>query len=158
MSAKKQTTKKPAKYPVPEWMDEELKLTAEKLNVLERHALADRLERKASQLREMNQPKIDFIQTVSAQLRPKAKEAIILFAEQHGAAKYSEADKLACGTRWFLEIGLSQIKKISETAANFSHYRDAEGIENSVYSEKLIGAALEKWKAEIAEDDEEDCE
>jgi hypothetical protein len=57
-SRKTKQRSEPIKYPVPVWMDSDLKSTAERLDVLQRHALADKFERQALQLREMKPPEI----------------------------------------------------------------------------------------------------
>jgi hypothetical protein len=140
--------KKPVSYPVPAWMDDDLKPLAEQLHPLERHAAAERLEKRAAQLRGLCQPEIEPVGTIRVRLRPAAKNAVIAFAEHHGCELgESEAHKIATGAQWILETALTQIGYMSETARNIAHYRDAEGFEDSVLYEQLTTNALSKWKA-----------
>jgi hypothetical protein len=139
-----------AKYRTPEWMDDELKPTASKLDISQRHALAAKLERQAGQLRGLSEPSIDFVAKTEIELRPNVKKALLLFCERHGSTERGdEKQKLSDGARWFLETALPMIERVSEMAQSFTHYRDTEGLEDSVYSERLIGDALTKWEAAL---------
>jgi len=132
-------------------MDDDLKPLIKDLDPLERHAAAERLEKKAAQLRGLCQPEIVAVVTTKVHLRPAAKDALIAFAEHHGCELgESEAHKLATGAQWILETALTQIGHMAETARNFAHYRDAEGFEDSVLCEQLTTDALSKWKASLA--------
>jgi hypothetical protein len=151
-SQKKGLKAKPKKHITPEWMDAELKPTASKLDTVQRHALADKLERQASQLRGLAEPSIDFVSKTEVELRPNVQRALLLFSECYGSTERSdEKQKLSDGARWFLETALPMIERISELAQAFAHYRDAEGLEGSVYSERLIGDALERWESKLGQ-------
>jgi len=162
--AKNKTTlkRKPQKYPVPEWMDADVMEKAKILDVLNRHELAASLEAKAAQLRGFNQPPVCPACTVSIAVRPKMKEALLMFFDAHGAnvKNACEGEKLSASARWILETVMTDMVEISSSTANQIRYREAEGIEGCSYSESLIGASIEKWKEVVRdaalEDDDED--
>jgi hypothetical protein len=137
-------------HPVPEYIDDDLKQTVSKLDVLQRHTLADKLERQAHQLRQMQQPEVLTISTIALDLRPQMKNAICAFAEYYGAKKMEESEKLAAGARWFLESSLPMIQEVSRRTDRFTAYRDAEGLNDSTYTEDLIRDALQNWTSHIA--------
>jgi hypothetical protein len=131
------------------WMDDDLQPMAMKLNALDRHALAEKLENRAAQLRGFKQPGVAFVKTATVKLRPKMQEIIQTFSECFGAKYKTEDEKLDCGIRWVLEASLPQIEELANKTNLRIKYRDAEGFEDSFLSEKLIGDALEKWKIKI---------
>jgi hypothetical protein len=138
------------------WMDDDLQPMAMQLNPLDRHALAEKLEKRAQQLRGFSQPSVPFVKAASIKIRPKMKDAAIAFAEQFGAKYKTEDEKLDCGIRWVLEISLPRIEELANKTNLHVRYRDAEGFEDSFLSEKLIGDALEKWKSKINQSTEDD--
>jgi hypothetical protein len=134
-------------YPVPEWMDADLKPTAAKLDLLARHQMAETLERQAAQLREFSPPPVACVAQATVGLRPKMKAAVLYFVDTHGGAGWPDEVKLAVGIRWVLEAVLPKIELVSEFTCRQVNYRIAEGLEDSAFSEKLIGDALENWHA-----------
>lgn len=130
----------------PVWMDDGLKLAFEKMSPEERQLRAELMEHQAAQLREMKPAPVKFVCRVGVPLRPKMKEAILAFAQRHGARpEWDEQLKLETGARWFFESALSMVAKISEVADCRSKYWKAEGIEYSDFTERIIGAALKKY-------------
>ena len=143
----KRASKARKKFAVPQWMDEDLKLQAQWLDTLQRHTLAEKLERHAEQLRELKQPAVKWEAHVEVPLRPNVKRAVLAFAKHHGAdAKESEQFRMKVGIQWFLESALPLIVIVSKNAIQQIRYRDAEGLEDSVLSERLIGEALLKYE------------
>jgi hypothetical protein len=142
-------TAKPKIHPVPEYLDDELKPIASKLDILGRHTLADKLERQAHQLRQMEQPEVLTVSTTVLDLRPQMKKALCAFAEFYGADKMQESEKLATGARWFLESSLPMIEAVSRNTDRQTAYRDAEGLNDSAYTEDLIRNALQTWTSHI---------
>ena len=142
-------------YPVPAWMDEALKPQAERLDVLGRHQLAAALEqrakefeRQANQLRELKPPPVEWAVKAEVRLRPNMKRAVLAFAKHHGADdKHEESVKLELGIRWFLEDALPLITLASKHTDKRIRYRELEGLEDSRFTERLIGDALAKYEA-----------
>lgn len=152
--------KKKQSHSVPEWMDEAVKKKARKLDVLERHELATRLENQAQQLREFSPPtpKLDCL--VSLHVGKNAKAMLLAFykAHCHPDEDKSEDIQLAIGARWFFESALADAERVSAVSFAQTSYCDREGLHQVTYAESLIGSALEKWqaktKAEADKDDE----
>jgi len=138
------------------WMDEDLHPVAMKLDPLERYKLADQLEQRAEQLRGFAQKPIPFEKAATVRLRPNVKQAVIAFADRFGAHYKTEDEKLDCGIRWFLEGALPRFEDIVSATSRYAKYREDEGFECSVLSEKLIGDALEKWKAKQSTDEDDE--
>ncbi len=139
----KRASKSPKKFPVPEWMDEDLKLQAQWLDPLQRHTLAEKLERQAEQLREMKQTAIKPVVRVEVLLRPHAKRAVLAFAKLHGADdKENEPARIRLGTEWSLDSALPLFATVSRHLDQWVRYRDAEDLEDSVLNEALIAKAL----------------
>src|SRR5260370_33758881 len=111
----KHTRKARKKFAVPQWMDEDLKLQAQWLDTLQRHMLAEKLERQAEQLRELKQPEVKYEAHVEVLLRPNVKRAVLAFVKHHGADdEESEQVRMKLGIRWFLESALPLITTISK--------------------------------------------
>lgn len=142
---KKTTLAKPRKKsnPIPEWMDEALKPVAADMGILERVALADKLEKQAAQLRDMKPAPIKAETRIMVYVRPNAEKALIAFYKAHGGDETAEKEtKLAAGLKWFVESGLPLIATVSAATNKECHYRDTEGLDSTVYNEELIGRAL----------------
>ncbi len=129
---------------------------AMKFDPIERQAIAEKLENQAAQLRDFKQRPIPFEKSATVRLRPKVKQAIIAFADRFGAQCKAEDEKLDCGIRWFLEGALPRFEDIVSATARHAKYRDDEGFEDSVLSEKIIGDAIDNWKAKQVTDKGED--
>jgi hypothetical protein len=154
-SNRKKSTAKRVKektYSVPEWMDKDLAETAKPLNAVQRLAMADDLEKQASQLRGFNGKSIEHVQQVTFGIRPKQKEALEYFATQRGY-KTGDAD---VGARWFLESALTMIGEVSDRCNQFINYREAEDVENSQLFEAETAKSLANYKAEFNTDDDND--
>lgn len=142
-------------YPVPKWMDEELKPQAERLDVLGRHELATaleqrakQLERQAEQLRELKPPPVECAAKIEIFLRPTMKRALLVFAKRFGADdSHDEPTRLRNGIRWFLEGALPLITMVSAQTDKCIRYRELEGLEDSHFTERLIGDALARYEA-----------
>jgi hypothetical protein len=153
--AGKAASKKATKHPVPEWMDSDIAKEVENLDFNQRLAMAEKLERVTTQLREFKQPPVKLVgNSVPIPLRPKLKEAVILFAEQFGGKDSSEESKVALGIRWVLEIALPKMEELKNATLRHIDYGKAEGLEPSVHFEQQIGDAIEKWKAARAAEKE----
>jgi hypothetical protein len=150
----KKTKKTPKTYPVPSWMESDLQVQAQYLDILERQTLAEKLERQAEQLREIKPPPVKFEARVDVSLRPNMKRALLAFAMRHGAKEeYTEQTKLQLGIRWFLEGALPLINLVSSNTEKQIHYREAEDMEDSNFTEKLIEDALADYlKSSESED------
>jgi predicted transcriptional regulator len=135
--AGKTASKKAMKHPVPEWMSDDIKAGAAKL---------DPLERIATELRGFSQAPVKLCGEAAIPLRPKFKEAVILFAEHFGGKDETEARKVSLGIRWVLEIALPKMEELKNATDRRTYYERAEGVEQSVLVEQLIGDAIEKWK------------
>jgi hypothetical protein len=138
------------------WMDDDLQPMAMKLSPLERHDLAEKLEKRAEQMRGFSKKPIEKVKTAAANLTPKMKEAVIAYADRFGALYKTEDEKLNLGVSWILEISLSQIEAIANETQRHIKYRDAEGLDDSQLTEKRIGDALEKWKEKTLKSDDDD--
>jgi hypothetical protein len=134
-------------YPVPEWMDPKVAETAKGLDITERLAVADQLEKDAAQLRGFNPAKVKH-EAVATYVTPMTKECILEYYEAHCGEKEreSEADKLACGARWILEIAVMMLPEIAARGDAFVHYRDAEGIDNGHLVESWAARSLAAYK------------
>ena len=152
---KTKEAQKPAKDPVPEWMADDIKAKAKKLNLNERLAKAEELERVASQLRDFAKPPVEFVCQAKTQLRPKVKEAVILFADFHGGAGKDEDEKISLGIRWVLEAALPKMEELTRAVNLKCRYNLAEDVSSSNHDEDLIAAAIEKYKAARAAAKEE---
>lgn len=139
------------KHPVPEWMDDELKSTAGQLDIVQRHELADRLEKQAAELRGLQQPVIEFVAETRVGLRPNMKRAIIEYVARHGAAGKPEDIQLNWGVRWILQTALTKIGELSDESDRQVRYLRAEDLEPTNYFEKLIGDALETWQTTLTQ-------
>ena len=143
----------------PAWMDLIPKNLA-KLDELERHAAADKLEATAATLRGFKPKRVEFLPTpVQLRVRPNMKKALVVFAENFGADKTcSDDDKASCGARWALESAMAHVSQVVGWANNQARYRKAEDLEDSEYCERLIAQSLEKWLSEttLADDEEDD--
>jgi hypothetical protein len=117
--------------------------------------MADELERTAAELREFKPRWIDPVAIAQVNLRPNAKKALLFFGECHGLQKeLTESQKLNRATRWFVESALYFMEMVSARTNLCVNYRQAEGLEETVYNEDEIGIALEGFKASLERDDE----
>jgi hypothetical protein len=155
---KTKAAKKPTvKHPVPEWMADDIKTKAEKLDPGQRVAKAEELERIAAELREFAPPPVKIVgNSQGIPLRPNFKKAVILFAKRFGADDDDEDAMVRYGIRWALEAALPKLEELRKDAGRRIRYELAEGLQQSVYVEQLIGDAIEKWKAARAAEKEED--
>ena len=140
------TARKAMKQPGPAWINDELKPTFEKMTPAERLLRAELMELQAAQLREMKPAPCPCAGRVEVPLLPNMKKALLSFAQSHGARpELDEKSRLETGARWFLENALPFIAVISQETNRRAAYRDAEGLDDTDFTERLIGAALKKY-------------
>lgn len=137
-------------FATPDWMPPEVAKKAKTLDPCARIEMAEKLEAAAAQLREFKPPPVRYVATATVHLRPAMKDAILFYGRKcAGEQKFDEQEMLSVGVRWVLEEALCLIEIVHEFSANRVAYRDAEQLEDSVQTEDMIRASLEKFKAKF---------
>jgi hypothetical protein len=127
-----------------------------KFGVNERCELAEEFENKAAALRNFLPLPIKIVQTISLEIRPNVKKALLAFHDHHSLENKDQDEKLSDGARWILEQALCDIETISRRTCSFARYRVAEDMEDTNFTEQRIGEALEKWEDKIRAMDDDD--
>jgi hypothetical protein len=122
-------------------------LASETADIPQRIALAEQLERQAAQLREMKPKPVPYACQITVPLLPSVKRAVMLYGRSFGAK--DEDTQIQHGIRWFLETSLTMIAEVCEKELQLIKYRDAEAIEPTDFSERMINSEVDKWLAQM---------
>ena len=123
-------------------MDEPIAKRAAKMDITERLAMADELERRAAQYRGFQGKHIEPDTSVTIQILPSQKKVCQYWAKMHG----DDSGDVDTGARWILEIACTMIDKICDRNHVFVRYRDAEGILDSHLCESWTEQSLGKTR------------